>query len=126
MKPLILAGAILLSLFTAGLMNCRTINTISRSMDKQISLSQDAAQQGRWESADQALARALDTWESHNVYLHVTLDHNDIDKADLLLSALQQYAAQHDGAHYCADARRLRTQLDHLAETQRLSLQNIL
>lgn len=124
-KPFFIALLIFVSLFTAGAMNCRTVTTLSDSIDTQLRTSQAAAKGGRWEEAEQALAQASQTWQDHEAYLHVVLDHNEIDEAESLFAEVRQYADQQDRNKYCTGAERLCVQLSHMKETQQLSLKNI-
>ena len=116
MKPFFIACLILVSLFTAGAMNQRTVSDISDSIRTQLNASQAAAQQEQWESAERALSQADRTWQAHD----------EIDEAEALFTEVSQYARQHDSDKYCTSAERLCTQLNHLEESQQLSIKNIL
>ena len=62
MKPLLISFLILASLFIAGSMNYRTITHLSDSINAQLTLSAEAAQEEQWEEADAALQRANKIW----------------------------------------------------------------
>ncbi|MCB7514395.1 DUF4363 family protein [bacterium 210917-SL.2.15] len=126
MKPFFIACLILVSLFTAGTMNQRTVSNISDSIRTQLDASQTAAQQEQWETAARAFSQADETWQEHEAYLHVVIEHDEIDEAEALFAEVDQYARQHDSDKYCTSAERLCTQLDHLKESQQLSIKNIL
>ena len=126
MKPFFIACLILVSLFVAGLMNCRTVTHLSDSIETQLSYSQAAAQSGRWDEVGDALHNAAETWQEHKTYLHVTLDHSDIEETEALFADICQYAAQEDVHKYCTSAERLTVQLEHLKETQQISIKNVL
>ena len=66
------------------------------------------------------------TWQAHEAYLHVVIEHDEIDEAEALFTEVSQYARQHDSDKYCTSAERLCTQLNHLEESQQLSIKNIL
>ena len=124
-KPLLIAFLTLASLFVASAMNCRTVSNLSSSIDQQISLSQTAAEQGHWDEARTALNRASAAWHAHDTYLHVTVNHQDVDNAESLFAQMQQYAMQEDLDQYRITAAQLSLQLKQLARTQQLSIQNI-
>ena len=126
MKPFFIACLILVSLFTAGAMNQRTVSDISDSIRTQLNASQAAAQQEQWESAERALSQADRTWQAHEAYLHVVIEHDEIDEAEALFTEVSQYARQHDSDKYCTSAERLCTQMVQLEESQQLSIKNIL
>lgn len=125
-KPFFIAVLILASLFTAGIMNSHTMEQLSDSIDLQLQLSQSAAQEGDWDAANQALAQASETWLDHDAYLHVMIDHNEIDAAESIFAEVREYADQQDSDKYRTSVERLSEQLDHIKETQQLSLKNIL
>ena len=124
-KQFLIACLIIVSLFTAGAMNSRTMENLSDSISEQLSLSQSAAEGSRWEDVEGALSQASQTWKDHETYLHVMVDHKEIDEAESLFAEIRQYAAQRDSNKYCTGAERLSVQLDHLKESQRFDIKNI-
>ena len=126
MKPLLISFLILASLFIAGSMNYRTITHLSDSINAQLTLSAEAAQEEQWEEADAALQRANEIWKEHDAYLHIMVTHEELDTAEEILFEVRQYAQRRDCENYCSSAQRLCMQMDHLKDTQRISLQNIL
>ncbi len=126
MKPFFIACLILLSLFTAGVMNARTVSQLSDSIETQLSYSQASAQRGQWGEVGHTLHAASETWQEHKTYLHVTLDHGEIEETEALFAEARQYAAREDADRYCLCAERLAVQLEHLKESQKISVQNVL
>ena len=126
MKPFLAAALILGALFVAGAMNCRAVAAWSDTIGSDLTLSCQAAAQENWEEADAALQRADQVWQSHSAYLHVMVNHSEIDEAETLFAEAKEYAAQQDSGHYRVSAAQLRAQLSHLSETQQLKLKNIL
>ena len=99
MKPFFIACLILVSLFTAGAMNQRTVSDISDSIRTQLNASQAADQQEQWETAERALSQADRTWQAHEAYLHVVIEHDEIDEAEALFTEVSQYARQRQILH---------------------------
>lgn len=126
MKPLLVSLLILASLFIAGSMNYRTITHLSDSINAQLTISQEAARQEQWDEADAALQRVNDIWAEHDAYLHIMVTHGELDTAEDILFEVRQYARRRDSENYCSSVQRLCMQMDHLKDTQRISLQNIL
>lgn len=126
MKPFFIACLILVSLFVAGLMNAHTVTRLSDSIETQLSYSQSAAQSGQWDEVGDTLHSVTELWEEHKTYLHVTLDHSEIEETEALFAEIRQYAAQEDIQKYCTSAERLVVQLDHLKESQQISIKNVL
>lgn len=126
MKPFFIACLILVSLFAAGLMNAQTVSRLSDSIETQLSYSQSSAKSGQWDEVGDTLHDVAELWQEHKTYLHVTLDHSEIEEVEALFAEARQYAAQGDVDKYCTCAERLAVQLEHLKETQRISIKNVL
>ena len=124
-KPLLIACLTLASLFIASAMNCRTVSALSDTIGQQLAISQAAAENGQWSEAEDALVQAGELWHSHNTYLHITVNHAEIDEAETLFAQMQEYAQKQDLAQYCTTAEQLTLQLQQLKETQQLSIKNI-
>ena len=95
-KPLLIACLTLASLFIASAMNCRTVSTLSDTIGQQLAISQAAAENGQWSEAEYALLQAGELWHSHNTYLHITVNHAEIDEAETLFAQMQEYAQQQE------------------------------
>jgi len=83
----------------------------------------DAALQGSAEDAGEALDALDALWQRPQGYLHIVISHTELDEAEALLA--QARAAVRQGALYPIMAE-LRSQFALLAETQQVSLKNIL
>ena len=125
-KPFFIACLILVSLFAAGLMNAQTVSRLGDSIETQLSYSQSSAKSGQWEEVGDTLHDVAELWQEHKTFLHVTLDHREIEETEALFAEIRQYAAQEDIRKYCTSAERLAVQLEHLKESQRISIKNIL
>lgn len=126
MKSLFSACLILAALFGASITNAVVVTNVTDEIHETLSLSQQAAQQEDWDTAHQLLARAQETWETHNAYLHTMVNHDELDEAESLFAEIGQYAKQQDANKYCTFSECLAVQLDHIQETQQLSIQNVL
>ncbi len=126
MKPFFISCAILVSLFTAGIINYATISELSDTIIDELAISEVAAKSENWDEAANALLRADKAWDAHNTYLHIVTKHDELDEAEVLFSALLQHAMQHEPLHYYPEMAQLRAHLKHLRDAQQLSIHNIL
>lgn len=126
MKPFFVACLILGSLFTAGLLNAQTVSRLSDSIETQLSYSQAYAKDGQWGDVGDALYNVSRLWQERKTYLHVTLDHSELETTEALMAEARQHAAQENTDQYCTCAERLAVQLEHLKDSQRISIKNVL
>ena len=86
----------------------------------------DAALQGS--AADAGEARdALDAlWQRPQGYLHIVISHTELDEAEALLAQARAAVRQGDMQTLYPIMAELRSQFELLAETQQVSLKNIL
>ena len=80
-----------------------------------------------WGQAEDLTRQALALWQDHDIYLHTTMRHDDIDG---VLVAFQEVLAFLEGqerqpAEYAAANRRLTTQLELLLEAELPTLSNL-
>ncbi len=126
MKPLFISCAILISLFTLGIINYAAISELSDNISEELTLSETAAKAENWDEASAALMRANKVWNAYDTYLHIMINHNDLDETEVLFSSLLQHTLQHESLHYYPEMAQLRTHLEQLKATQQLSIHNIL
>lgn len=86
----------------------------------------DAALRGDVSDSEAALD-ALDTlWQKHQGYLHIVISHTELDEAEALLAQARAAVQQGDMSSLYPVMAELRSQFELLAETQQVSLKNIL
>lgn len=126
MKLLFTACLILTTLFAASIANCRAVTDLTDEISRSLSLSQSAARAEDWHGTAEALSDAQKIWAENSAYLHVVVDHDELDEAESLFAEIGQYALQQNSDKYCTFSECLRVQLDHIQETQQFSVQNVL
>ena len=75
---------------------------------------------------EEAIRRGYADWNSRQVFLHVIMEHAELDEAEVLFSAAFAACDEQDGPDFHAAMAQLNTQLHLLAETQAISVKNIL
>lgn len=127
MRRLWISCAVLAALFCVTLFNSHYLKGCT---DEWISLLTEAdtlAQEGDWTAAAQRTQAAYDLWERREAYLHMVLQHQDVD--DILLNfhqVLQLLEHQEAGGEYFAANARLIVSIGLIYETEQLSLKNLI
>ena len=85
-----------------------------------------AAESGDWDAAAGEMAALRADWQRKQSYLHITLQHGEINEADTLLHQCALYVDSWDGDALADAAVQLTLQFDRLAELEQLSIKNVL
>ena len=88
--------------------------------------SEIAALQGSAEDAGEALDALDALWQRPQGYLHIVISHTELDEAEALLAQARAAVRQGDMSSLYPVMAELRSQFKLLAETQQVSLKNIL
>lgn len=86
----------------------------------------DAALQGSAEDAGEALDALDALWQRPQGYLHIVISHTELDEAEALLAQARAAVRQGDMQTLYPIMAELRSQFALVAETQQVSLKNIL
>ena len=86
----------------------------------------DAALQGSTEDAGEALDALDALWQRPQGYLHIVISHTELDEAEALLAQARAEVRQGDMQTLYPIMAELRSQFALVAETQQVSLKNIL
>ena len=86
----------------------------------------DAALQGSAEDAGEALDALDALWQRPQGYLHIVISHTELDEAEALLAQARAAVRQGDMQTLYPIMAELRSQFELLAETQQVSVKNIL
>ena len=108
--PLLLLSAMLaFALWTGRFVQQRTDHWIAM-----LELSDHLAVEERWEDAEDQIQRTYRDWQESQTFFHTILEHEELDESERDVPDFHTTLAQ------------LYTQLRLLAETQRISIKNIL
>lgn len=128
MKRLYISAAILLAL--AGLAACHVfcLGKLITGLDELLLQAEQQVEAENWSRAEALTRQALDDWETHSRYLHVTLRHEDID--GVLVSFHETLAfltgQERQPSEYAAANAQLRVRLSLLLEAELPTLKNLL
>lgn len=79
-----------------------------------------------WEQAGRKLEDAYADWNASQTFFHTIMDHDELDEAEELFAGAFAVCREEDGADFHTLLSQLRSQLRLLAETQCVSVKNVL
>lgn len=85
-----------------------------------------AAEEEDWPQAAKLLSQAEEHWERSKTFLHTIIEHSELNEAEALFAAASEACFQQDAQEFRCQLTLLTTQLKVLAETQAVSIKNIL
>lgn len=86
----------------------------------------DTARQENWSDAQKNLDQAYQDWLSSQTFFHTIMDHEELDQAENLFQGALAICEEKDDADFHLLLAQLICQLRLLAETQSISIKNIL
>ena len=117
---------ILLVLFGFSLWNSYHIQKNAAYWSKTLQQAVSYVQSENWTSAQKALHQSYKDWSHAQTYLHIVLEQVGIAAADAMFRRPLAFAETQDTQELQAELADLIDQLNLLAETERLSLKNVL
>ena len=125
-KALLPPLAVLAAVFSFALWNSSAMETHTTRWQGQLQQVEALAVGGDWDGALAALDAGHGDWSRGQTYLHVVAEHGAVEAAEAMYLRAASYAAAQELTELRAELSGLREQLRLLAETERLSLGNIL
>lgn len=116
----------LLLILALALGNSATLTRCCSYWTQQLDIAGTAADSGDWETAQQALEAVHRDWEDHQTWLHIVIDHGEIDETDMLLRTCQLWEQAQDDTHLRVSLAELRAKLELLDEMEHISIKNVL
>ncbi len=126
MKRLVIASLLLLSVLGATVFHSQYLTKLTDDYCGQLKQAAVFADNDNWPRALELTKQSLASWEQHDFYLHTLLRHTDIDNIRLTFHEVVEYLYLAEPDQYTAANAKLITQLELLAEAERLDLKNIL
>lgn len=117
----LLALILAFSLWTGHYVRQRTDHWIAM-----LAHTDEAAAAEDWPSAEKRLLETYNDWDSSQSFLHTIMNHSDLDEAESLFAGAKAVCSQQDDADFHLMLAQLKEQLKLLAETQSVSIKNIL
>lgn len=127
MKRAWIAGCILVLLLAATLWNGLYLDQFTEGLTASLAQAQGMVEKGNWEGAARVTENTARRFQDRALYLHITLRHSEIDAVETSFREVEQLLAHRElPGEYAAANARLTAQLELIAESERLSLHNVL
>ena len=126
MKPLVISLAALGIILAFSLWAGRYVEGRTEDWSDQLSLADVSAQQERWDDAQAQLRQAYADWGRSQTFFHTIMEHDELDEAESLFAAAFAACDEEDAPDFHAAMAQLDSQLRLLAETQAVSIKNVL
>lgn len=126
MKRELAAIAILVLLIAGSWLNLRYLDSLTETLEEKLLLSQNAAEIGNMDIAEEALTDALDIWLNADGYTHIFIRHSEIDTISDAFYELYDALLSGENDSLEAAYGKLIYHLDSVTEIEHLSLRSIL
>ena len=126
MKPLVISLAVLGAILAFSLWGGAYVAERTGDWSAQLAAADASAQQERWEDAQAQLRKAYADWGRSQAFFHTILEHEELDEAESLFAAAFAACGEADAPDFRTAMAQLDAQLRLLAETQAVSIKNIL
>lgn len=126
MKALRASILVLVLLMAVSFVNNAYLTRRCNDWTARLTAVTDAAGSGDWDTARQEMTALDNDWQDKLAYLHMTLQHDEINKADTLLHQCLLLIDARNMDDLPNVALQLSLQWDRLAEMEQLSIKNVL
>ena len=117
--------AVLAALLVFSLRSGSTIQTHTARWRDQLRQADALAQAEDWPAATAALVESYQDWQTCQTRLHILFKHDAVDSAETMYGRAIAFSVAREPGEFRAELANLDAQLALLAETERLSLENI-
>lgn len=117
---------IVVLLLGGSLTTYRYLQTTTLTLGAQLEAVEQSISTQKWEVAQKELNTAQQHWDKNKTWWAVLLDHQEIDNIDISMNRLEKYIETHDVSLSLGEVSALKLQVDHISDTEKLNLRNIL
>lgn len=126
MKRLWISLAILLAIFAGSLANISYVTRISNRLVTGLNQAEACAEAGDWSQAQTLTRQAQDQWDRYAPYLYMTQCHGTTDEINTGFREVLECIQWETVPEYSAANGVLIAEVEHLAEMENLTLENLL
>ncbi|TGE31957.1 DUF4363 family protein [Desulfosporosinus sp. Sb-LF] len=116
---------IIILLLGGSLASYQYIQSTSQTLALQIETVEQSISTHKWENAQKQLNIAQPRWDKTKTLWTVLLDHQEIDDIEVSMKKLEKYIQAQDVALSLGEASALKLLIDHISDTEKLTLRNI-
>lgn len=126
MKALTIPAALLALILGFSLWTGRYVELRTDHWSALLEQTGSAARREDWPAAREQLGQTYRDWQSSQPFFHTIMEHDQLDEAEVLFQGAIAVCEERDAADFHLLLAQLISQLRSLAETQSISIQNIL
>jgi len=125
MKKELFAGALLLTMLIASIVNIWYLNKLTENLIDIVETAEEEALSGNWDKAEENAEEAARIWDKNDPYTHIVLRHFEIDSAtDAIYQLLNEIYSKNEGG-VRGETKALTAQLDSLASIEEIKFGSI-
>ncbi|AGA69702.1 hypothetical protein Desdi_2272 [Desulfitobacterium dichloroeliminans LMG P-21439] len=126
LRTYLTVGIIILVLVLGSYWHNQYINSSASSLEGMLIAVEDIIQNRHWGNANQQMDQLKKEWDETKKLWSILLDHQEIDTIDLSLKRAEKYILEQEAALSLGEVAALRLLFHHIADTETITLQNIL
>ena len=126
MKAFYIPAGVLIAILGFSLWTGYYVEGRMEHWDEMLEQVDAAVRQEDWTAAQEHLRRAYDDWDECQTFLHVIMEHEELDKAEEMFAGAFALCGEGERAGLRSLLAQLMSQMDALAETQSMGIKNIL
>lgn len=125
MKQIRIAFSILLILFSITFFHSIVIKAFAEDLSLLLEEAESYAESNNWDGAKTLTDIARQKWTDRDLYLHITLRHNETDAVYSGFCEVVEFIECQEAGEYSAANARLIAELSLLSEAEQLTLKNV-
>ncbi len=125
MRTLVIPVGILAAILAVSLWAGQFVDRQTEAWSALLEQADAQARSENWEDAQATVQEVLDRWEKQETFFHTIMEHDALDEAHALLSGTLAACRERDNEDFHILLVQLLCQMDHLRETQAVSIKNI-
>jgi signal transduction histidine kinase len=126
MRIIITTIIILFLIISGSVTSYNYISSTSRNLVSQLQNAEKAIQNQKWAVAQGQLEQIQNNWHKTKYWWTILLNHHEIDNIELSSQRLKQYLMNQDKTLSLAEISALEMLYEHIADTEALTIENIL
>ena len=126
MKAMRIPAAVLAVIFLAALADGFVLTKQCEDWSAHVEQMERSAIREDWDAAQSALDDLTESWGKWQTYLHILIDHDEIDQTEELLALCALHMEEKDTATLRVTVSELQCMFSLLAEIEQLNIKNVL
>jgi hypothetical protein len=126
MRTLITIFIIVVLLLGGSLSSYRYIQASTQALAVPLETVEQSISTQKWEVAQKEMNTTQQRWDKNKTWWTVILDHQETDTIDISIKRLEKYIGAQDVPLSLGEVSALKLLVDHIADTAKFNLRNIL